>query len=238
MFAPNDVPPVILIAPPLPPSVFDTEVPDPALILTLPPIPPTAEETPASMFRFPPVAMSPSPTRILISPPEPLVASDEARRTDPVLPFDEVPDLKRRSPLMPVVPALAVWKSRAPLVERGLYPDVMTTAPPVFSEDAPVAPAFISREEPTPLPLEPTEMLISPADAAAAVPVPRETEPELNSLALVSPETRETPPDTPAVPPLAVLSARDPEDVATERPEVNEMEPPVAVAASPPVNLE
>ena len=61
---------------------------------------------------------------------------------------------------------------------------------------------------------------------------------ELNSLALVSPETRETPPDTPAVPPLAVLSARDPEDVATERPEVNEMEPPVAVAASPPVNLE
>jgi hypothetical protein len=140
-----------------------------------------------------------------------------ARSTLPVGPAELVPDLRRMSPETPEVPAFAVWKRRAPEVERGEAPAVRTIVPPVALV---LSPAFISRLAPAPDPLPPTWTSILPALVAAAAPVATRTSPEEDRLSVVSPDPMLTPPETPAAPPLAVCRRICPDVDPTEEPEV------------------
>jgi hypothetical protein len=132
-------------------------------------------------------------------------------------------------PLTPLLPELADWKRRAPLVLRGLKPLVIVTSPPVKRSD--VDPPDKLRSAPIRPPLWPTEMLILPAFPPLERPV----------LILIDPEARRSlvpvcsvmpplePPGRPptAAPPGALDSMIEPLVAVLLKPETIEMAPPV-----------
>ena len=107
------VPPVRLIAPP-------DVLPSPEARLRSPPLPPV--DDPAVKEAAPP-APSPDPTDTDTSPPEPDADDPLPRLKAPLVPAVAWPVLKDRSPLTPLVPALAVFTAIDPELVSVLTPD-------------------------------------------------------------------------------------------------------------------
>ena len=79
-----------------------------------PPVPAVAA-SPALTATRPPVELFPLPTTILKLPPAPDVAEPVRSVIMPLLPFDVVPEVNDKEPLVPFAPAMAVRTLNTPL---------------------------------------------------------------------------------------------------------------------------
>jgi len=76
--------------------------------------------SPALITTRPPADESPLPTDTLKLPDTPVVAEPVRTTIDPLLPFVVTPDFKDTAPLTPLVPASALRKLNAPLLDEVL----------------------------------------------------------------------------------------------------------------------
>jgi hypothetical protein len=159
---------------------------------------------------------------MLTAPALPPVAEPEPTRIDPVVPELDVPELKDRSPLTPLVPAFAVAIVMAPLVLAMPWPLVTPIAPPVRTVLSPAATVI---KPPVPLKPVPTVMLTAPALPSVAAPVPRKMAPEEPEFDV--PELNESRPLTPLSPAFEVRIVIAPLVLAIPWPLAKLMAPPV-----------
>jgi len=96
-----------------------------------PPTPPTALLTPDVIEIALPVVPSPKPAITSMSPPLPPTAEPVLIDTEPELPLLDVPDRIVTSPLTPDVPAFAVSRVSAPLLDADPLPVRRRIIPPV-----------------------------------------------------------------------------------------------------------
>jgi len=114
--------------------------------------PPIVAENPLVSETAPPVFCVLSPLERVMRPPEPVLPelinmltlplvpdrAEPARTTmDPLLPLEEVPDLKLRLELVPTIPASGVCSENAPLLVDVPLPEPRETEPPVASDALP-----------------------------------------------------------------------------------------------------
>jgi len=85
------------------------------------------------------------------------VAAPEPTYKDPLLPIEEVPELKITAPLTPAVPSALLMESAPPFVEP--YPLAIDKPPPTPAD---VAPDARVKEPPLPLLPEPTVIEMAP----------------------------------------------------------------------------
>ena len=153
-----------------------------------------------------------------MSPPLPPVAAPVVSAIEPVVPLDDVPDVKVSAPLVPNVPAFDVRKMTDPLDVVVPFPAVNDMNPPVL--DAVVVPDAIEISPPTPVVPVPTLTRISPLLPCVAAPEKSCTDPELPEL--VVPDSNTSPPLTPKVPAFADLITMEPLDLMVPTPEVSD----------------
>jgi len=191
----------------------------------------------------------------------PFNVDPEPKNNPPLAPELAVPVLNTSIPLIPVIPELAVWSNKAPLVPHDPYPLDTNNLPPFPYGDcvAVDVPADKTNSPPAPLLPVPTATYTEPALPDVAEPEPKYNAPVL-PLSVVPDPTYKAPllpelavpvlntnkPLTPAVPAFAVLNNIEPLVEAAVYPVISTKRPPMPVAyvdnpafstKSPPVPL-
>ena len=126
-FSLDEEPDAIYIPPPV---LLELE---PAIIDMSPPSSAKGEYVdPPLIFTDLPTPTFPEPTDSEISPPDPSIEEPVSNMNDPLLPVDEWPLRKETSPLVPLVPALAVCSNISPELVLVPLPDEIYIEPSIF----------------------------------------------------------------------------------------------------------
>jgi hypothetical protein len=161
---------------------------------------------------------------MLTLPPVPFAAVPVFRRTWPELPRLEVPVVKFRAPVTPSSPEFEVRMLNDPLEVAVPYPDIMETAPPVFSAAFPAPRVMRPPDAAVPAPtmtltLPPAPLTACPERTITAPERPFEDSPVLKIMEplVLSPD--------PAFP-VRILNA--PLEELRPYPDITEMDPPAS----------